>query len=221
MRNTRNKQKTNQIVILAIYVIMAFVVFIIGSILFLTKKVPENYKSYDVNDRVVKARLGGKFETTIGEDEIVVEGKKITLAKIVDPLTLSKNGNEVLFADDTYHFVTQNDHTIYRKYEEDDVKCVLSMDGEFSVIGDKYSIKNGENIVAKAKFSAFDIVGKIIDTNGNTLAIYKSFPFRRDFKVYISPDCIFEDDVVILMCCSYASDRNAKRGGSSKSISRK
>ena len=142
----------------------------------------------------------------------VVKGNIIRL--ITDPLTYyDVNGQKIAYADDTYHFIAQDSHTIVV-----DGVVTAEMVGKVKLIGEAYGIYNAEGqLIANAEFGIFNVNGKITDVNGTTIAVYKANPILQDFTLYISPDCSIDKETLIMICSSYYSDQAADSSDSDSS----
>lgn len=150
-----------------------------------------------------------RLSTTI---EIDKEGERFAKVSgnifrfVTDPLTMyDENNNQVAYANDTYHLVAQDSHSIY----VEDARTA-EMVGQFKVLGEKYDIynKDGDKI-ATVTFNAFNTNGKMYDTDGNLIADYNSIFFFNDFDVRIKENCKIEERTVLMIFCSYYSDQKA------------
>ena len=125
---------------------------------------------------------------------------------LTDPLTFYDNdGNKIAYAGDVYHLIAQDSHAIV--VGED---VTAEMVGRVKLIGEAYDIYNtsGEKI-AYAEFGFLNINGKIVDSEGKVIAVYRAQPVTKDFDVYISPECTLDETTIIMICASYYSDHAA------------
>lgn len=156
-----------------------------------------------------------KLSTTIeieksGESYAQVKGN---IWKIVtDPLTLyDTNGNEIAYAGDEYHLIAQDSHTIIVNGS-----VAAEMVGRVNPFGETYDIYNaGQEKVGRVKFNMFNTKGTMYDADGSIVADYRSFPFFKDFDIRVSDECELDENVVLMIFCSYYSDQNADSSGSS------
>ena len=150
-----------------------------------------------------------RLSTTIeidkeGENFATVNGE--ILKFVTDPLTMyNLNKNKIAYADDSYHLISQDSHSIY-------VDGVFSVEmvGLVKLFGESYDIynKDGEK-VANVTFNTFNTNGKMYDTNGNLIADFNSKFFFNDFDVRISEECTLDEKTVLMIFCSYYSDQSA------------
>ena len=150
-----------------------------------------------------------RLSTTIeidkeGENFATVNGE--ILKFLTDSLTMyDLNKNKIAYADDSYHLISQDSHSIY-------VDGVFSVEmvGLVKLFGESYDIynKDGEK-VANVTFNTFNTNGKMYDTNGNLIADFNSKFFFNDFDVRISEECTLDEKTVLMIFCSYYSDQSA------------
>lgn len=150
-----------------------------------------------------------RLSTTIeidkeGENFATVNGE--ILKFVTDPLTMyNLNKNKIAYADDSYHLISQDSHSIY-------VDGVFSVEmvGLVKLFGESYDIynKDGEK-VANVTFNTFNTNVKMYDTNGNLIADFNSKFFFNDFDVRISEECTLDEKTVLMIFCSYYSDQSA------------
>ena len=135
---------------------------------------------------------------------------------ITDPLTYyDRNGNKIAYADDQYHFIAQDSHTIIC-----DGEVQAEMVGRIKYLGEAYDIygRSGEKI-ARADFDFLNLTGKIVDGRGEAVASYKANPILKDFDVYVSPSCQIDETTLIMIFSSYYSDYAADSSNNSNSNS--
>lgn len=150
-----------------------------------------------------------RLSTTIeidkeGENFATVNGE--ILKFLTDSLTMyDLNKNKIAYADDSYHLISQDSHSIY-------VDGIFSVEmvGLVKLFGESYDIynKDGEK-VANVTFNTFNTNGKMYDTNGNLIADFNSKFFFNDFDVRISEECTLDEKTVLMIFCSYYSDQSA------------
>lgn len=150
-----------------------------------------------------------RLSTTIeidkeNEDFAIVSGN--ILKFVTDPLTMyDLNQNKTAYADDSYHLIAQDSHSIY-------VDGVLSVEmiGLVKFFGESYDIydKDGKKI-ANVTFNAFNTNGEMYDNNGKLIADFNSKFFFKDFDVRISEECTLDEKTVLMIFCSYYSDQSA------------
>ena len=122
-----------------------------------------------------------------------------------DLMMKNKNGDTVKIADDSYNFISQNNHVIMNG---DDVEYVC--DGKIKWLADSYDIYDADsNKIAYVKFNIFDTVGVMVDNDGNEIARYDSGYFRYDYVVSIFDNCEIDDESVLMIFASYFSDKRA------------
>lgn len=162
-----------------------------------------------------------RLSTTI---EIDKEGKDFAKVSgnifrfITDPLTMyDLANNKTAYADDSYHLIAQDSHSIY----VDDIRTA-EMVGLVKFFGESYDIydKDGEKI-ATVTFNTFNTNGEMYDIEGNLIADYNSKLYRKDFDVRIKENCEIDEKTVLMIFCSYYSDQNADSQSSSNSSSKK
>lgn len=160
-----------------------------------------------------------RLSTTIEidkEDEYFAKVKGNILRFITDPLTMyDAEEQKIAYAGDAYHFIAQDSHSIYMN---DGLS--VEMVGLVDFIGDSYDIynANGEKIAA-VSFNFFNTKGEMYDVNGTLIADFHSKMLFKDFDVRISEDCTLDEKTVLMIFCSYYSDRAADSTTSSSSSS--
>lgn len=156
-----------------------------------------------------------RLTTTI---EIDKEGKDFAKVSgnifrfITDPLTMyDLANNKTAYADDSYHLIAQDSHSIYVH----DIRTA-EMVGLVKILGELYDIydKDGEKI-ATVTFNTFNTNGEMYDIEGNLIADYNSKLYRKDFDVRIKENCEIDEKTVLMIFCSYYSDQNADSQSSS------
>lgn len=123
---------------------------------------------------------------------------------VEDPLTLTDtDGNQLAYAGDSYHFISQDSHSII---VGDTVSA--EMVGLTKLLGNAYDIYNADGQkIAYAKFNALNTAGELYDVNGKLIATYGSFVYFKDFTVKISKDCELDPSTALMIFCSYYSDQ--------------
>lgn len=191
------RRNTNR---LKIYAIVLAAIVVLG-IIFSGSKIGPNTK-YDCD--VKNLRLSTDIEiSSEGKDICQVSGNIFRIVE--DPLTMKdSDGNKLAYAGDDYHLISQDSHVIIV-----DSAVTAEMVGRFDLFGNTYDIYNsdGEKI-AKASFNWFDTSGKMHDMNGNLIAEYNSFVLFKDFDVRISDESPLDHTTVLMIFCSYYSDKN-------------
>lgn len=150
-----------------------------------------------------------RLSTTIeidkeGEDFAKVSGNIFKF--FTDPLTMyDSEGNKTAYADDSYHLIAQDSHSVY-------VDGIMSaeMVGLVKLFGESYDIYNvdGEKL-ANVTFNQFNTNGEMYDNNGNLIADFNSKMFFKDFDVRIKEECKLDEKTVLMIFCSYYSDQSA------------
>lgn len=146
-----------------------------------------------------------KTKITFNKDdaEYTVEGNFWRL--VTDPLTLSKNGDVIGKADDTYHIVNQDDHVIVING-----KAEIDVVGNFEVFGNSYELYNVDGIkVGSASFNSFCTSGSIVDTKGVMVAEYSKNFAVNDYTVTIYENSMCSDEAILMIIASYVSDYQA------------
>lgn len=162
-----------------------------------------------------------RLSTTIEidkEDEKFAKVSGNVFKFVTDPLTMyDLNQNKTAYADDSYHLIAQDSHSIYV-----DGVFTVEMVGRVKLFGEAYDIynKDGEKI-ANVTFNTFNTNGKMYDTNGNLIADFNSKLFFKDFDVRISEECTLDEKTVLMIFCSYYSDQATDAKASSQSSSNK
>lgn len=150
-----------------------------------------------------------------GEDFAKVTGN--VLRFVIDPLTMyDLEGKKIAYADDTFHFLSQDSHTI-----NVDGAVTAEMVGLINFFGDTYDIYNpAEEVIAEATFNMFNTKGEMYDKEGNIIADFNSKLFFNDFTVRIYDNCKLDDNTVLMIFCSYYSDQKADISGGAKSTNK-
>lgn len=162
-----------------------------------------------------------RLSTTIeinkeNEDFVSVSGNVFKF--ITDPLTMyDLNENKTAYADDSYHFIAQDSHSIYV-----DGTMPIEMVGLVKFFGESYDIYNREGEkIANVTFNQFNTNGEMYDDNGKLIADFNSKLFLNDFDVRITKDCKLNEKTVLMIFCSYYSDQSADSKATSNSSSKK
>lgn len=200
--------------------IMAFVVIVIGLLIGLAvllghKKDIGPCTEYECD--VKNFRVSTTIEID-KENEAFAKVSGNIFKFLTDPLTMyDLNGNKTAYADDSYHLIAQDAHSIY-------VDGVMSVEmvGLVKIFGEAYDIynKDGEKI-AKVTFNQFNTNGKMYDVNGNLIADFNSKLFMKDFCIRITEDCNLDEKTVLMIFCSYYSDQSADAKASSNNSSKR
>lgn len=161
-----------------------------------------NYTQYECD--VKNFRLS----TTIDiykENEKFVKVSGDVLRFITDPLTMyDAEGIKTAYADDSYHFISQDSHSIFVNG-----KMTVEMVGLTSLFGEEYNIYDKSEKVANVKFNAFNTNGEMYDVDGNLIADFNSNYIANDFSVRITEECKLDEKTVLMIFCSYYSDQKA------------
>lgn len=150
-----------------------------------------------------------RLSTTIEidkEDEYFAKVKGNILRFVTEPLTMyDAEEQKMAYAGDAYHFIAQDAHSIYL-----DDELSIEMVGLVDFIGDSYDIYNGDSEkIANVTFNLFNTKGEMYDVNGTLIADFHSKVLFKDFDVRISEDCTMDEKTVLMIFCSYYSDRIA------------
>lgn len=180
-------------------IIFLVAIVILGTVFSGSKIGPHTKYDCDVKN----LRLSTDIEiSTGGEDICKVSGNIFRVVE--DPLTMKDlEGNKKAYAGDDYHFISQDSHAII-------VNGVVTaeMVGKFDLFGNTYDIYDGAGQkIGMASFNYFDTSGKLVDTENNLIAEYNSFVLFKDFDVRISEDCPLDHTTVLMLFCSYYSDK--------------
>lgn len=143
--------------------------------------------------------------TKEGDYFAMVQGERVHKT-FHDPLTMyDEVGNKIAYADDTYHLIAQDSHSIFVSNE-----MTVEMVGLVDRVGESYDIYNAEGQkIAHAKFNFFNTKGQIHDTEGNLIADSSSKYLFRDYKVRITDRCQLDEKTVHMIFASYYSDQRA------------
>ncbi len=150
-----------------------------------------------------------RLSTTIEidkENEDFAKVKGNIFKFVTDPLTMyDLTENKIAYADDSYHLIAQDSHSIYVDNERR-----VEMLGLVDFFGESYDIYDGNgNKIADASFNLFNTNGKMYDVEGNLIADYNSKLFFNDFEVRIKENCNLDEKTVLMIFCSYYSDQHA------------
>ena len=143
--------------------------------------------------------------TKEGEYFGMVQGERVHKT-FIDPLTMyDEIGNKIAYADDTYHLIAQNSHSIFVSNE-----LTVEMVGLIDRYGESYDIYNADGQkIAYGKFNRFNTRGQIHDSSGNLIADSTSKYLSRDYKVRITDKCQLDEKTVHMIFASYYSDQRA------------
>ncbi len=187
-------KKSKNLIFLAIIVIAIIVIYTSN-----VKSALENATTYACDYRCLSL-----FKTSIEvkmdkQEYATIEGKSVKFVQ--DPLILKKDSDTVGKADDEYHFINQDSHSITVGDE------TIEVVGEFELLGERYSLYNskGESI-GTVRTNLWGTKGIISDNNGSIVAEYNSGWLRKDYSVTVSNDSKISDDTILLIFASYVSD---------------
>lgn len=149
--------------------------------------------------------LSTKIDITVKDKNYCTVSGNI-LRFVEDPLTMwDDEKNELAHAGDDYHFIAQDSHAITVGGT-----VTAEMVGLVELFGEKYDIYNPEGEqIAYAEFNSWDTIGEIWDMEGNLIADYKSGLYGVDFEVRISDNCKIDEKTILMIFCSYYSDKAA------------
>ena len=204
------KRRKTFIVVFSIVIVILIVLSVLFSNALVNfSKIDPNWNSISFDVKLV--RLNTDIKVSKNGDYIGnVKGNIFRI--ITDPLTFyNANGERVAYADDTYHLIAQDSHSIVVNNT-----ITAEMVGLIKILGEAYDIYNTDReLIAYADFDMLNLSGKIIDSHNNILAIYKANPILRDFTIYISDDCTIDETTLIMIFASYYSDQEADSRNSS------
>ena len=192
-------KKRNVLLSLAIAIVL--IVFASGIILSSGSKAkgPHNEYQCDVKTISLSTKIDIKKDN---EDFAFVKGNLFKF--ITDPLTLyDENDNEVAYAGDDYHFISQDSHSIT-------VNGILTaeMVGLVDFFGESYDIYDSEGEqIAEVSFNMFNTIGEMYDMDGTLIADFNSKLFFNDFDVRIYENCEIDEYTVLMIFSSYYSDQ--------------
>lgn len=164
---------------------------------------PENVASrtYDCDYH----SLAFKTKISFTKDSAEYEISGNFLRFLTDPLTLYKNGEVIGSADDSYHVVNQDDHSIVINGNFE-----IAVVGNFEVFGNSYELYKDDEVKAgSASFNTLCTSGSITDTNGNLVAVYEKNPLLNDYTVTIYDNEMCSDEAILMIVASYVSDYHA------------
>ena len=159
-----------------IILVVLICLFLLGGLSSANKQKMSDYTEYKCD--VKSLRMSTTIDIDKDNEEFVkVKGNIFTI--ITDPLKMyDLNENQISYADDTYHFISQDSHSIF-------VNGNLSaeMVGLVKLFGEEYEVynENGEK-VANVTFNMFNTNGNMYDMEGNLIADFNSKFFFNDFK---------------------------------------
>lgn len=198
----------------SVMVVLLVIVCIIAFILSGNRKFEGPHIEYQCD---VKISLSTKINIDKENEEFVKVSGNI-LKFITDPLTMyDLQEQEIAYAGDEYHLIAQDSHTIFVNGQ-----CTAEMVGLVDLFGESYDIYNpsGEK-VAELSINFLNTSGAMYNTEGKVIADFRSKLFFNDFKVRISEECELDDKTVLMIFCSYYSDKAADNNSSTSSSSRK
>ena len=189
----------------AAVVAIAVVLFLLFSIKSCSSYSPPEGKvgrSYECDYRTLSLNTHITFKED-GE-EYSISGKIFTF--LTDPLKLkNENGDVIGYADDSYNFITQDDHSIVvnGKFE-------VAVKGEFELVGEEYTLLNEKGeIVGRADFNGWCTCGAVYDKNDEVIAVYSKSPLFNDYTVTIYDNDLCSDKAILMIIASYVSDYHA------------
>lgn len=195
-----NAKRTSIICTVIILIIIAISIIGCGGI---SKEKSNNASSriYYCDYHTVSFRT--KISYTKDNDNYEITGNLITF--LTDPLELSKNGNVIGVATDSYNIIDQDDHAIIINGEFE-----IDVAGNFKLLGNSYDLydSNG-NKVGSAEFNTLCTYGSIIDTDGIIVAEYNKNIFINDYTVTIYKNTMCSDEAILMIIASYVSDYHA------------
>ena len=197
------KRETKENIIYIVVAVLTIVaIFIQGSISG-DRKFDAPYVEYDCDVKNLQLSTTIKIEKN-GEYLANVKGN--ILALITDPLAMyDAEDEQMAYAGDAYHFITQDSHTIYVNKE-----FSVEMVGLFNIFGETYDIYDlQQKKIARVECNVWNTEGQMYDENDTLLAEYTSNYFFNDFKVRISEKCELDEKTVLMIFCSYYSDQHA------------
>lgn len=193
-----------------IILVVLICLFLLGGLSSANKQKMSDYAEYKCD--VKSLRMSTTIDIDKDNEEFVkVKGNIFTI--ITDPLKMyDLNENQISYADDTYHFISQDSHSIF-------VNGNLSaeMVGLVKLFGEEYEVynENGEK-VANVTFNMFNTNGNMYDMEENLIADFNSKFLFNDFDVRITKDCNLDEKTVLMIFCSYYSDQKADSSRSKK-----
>lgn len=182
------------------------ITLIVCLILFIVTGIPRNIGADRTYFCDVKSlNLNTKIQVNDENGDTLFTAKGDIIKFIEDPLTLyNSNGNQLFHADDTYHLINQDSHTILGNNGES-----YELVGDFNLLGDSYVIyKNGQQI-AEASFNAINTHGELRDNDGEIIADYTSRFGFNDFIIQTRENSLLSDESLIMIFASYYSDQHA------------
>lgn len=193
-----------------IILVVLICLFLLGGLLLSNKQKMSDYTEYKCDVKSLR------LSTTIDIDKDNKEFVKVkgNIFKVItDPLKMyDLNENQIAYADDSYHLIKQDSHSIF-------VNGNLSVEmvGLVKLFGEEYEIynENGEKI-ARVTFNMFNTNGNMYDMEENLIADFNSKFLFNDFKVRITRDCNLDEKTVLMIFCSYYSDQKADSSSSKK-----
>lgn len=191
-----------------IILVVLICLFLLGGLSSANKQKMSDYTEYKCD--VKSLRMSTTIDIDKDNEEFVkVKGNIFTI--ITDPLKMyDLNENQISYADDTYHFISQDSHSIF-------VNGNLSaeMVGLVKLFGEEYEVynENGEK-VANVTFNMFNTNGNMYDMEGNLIADFNSKFLFNDFDVRITKDYNLDEKTVLMIFCSYYSDQKADSSNS-------
>lgn len=186
-------------------VLIAIICFIIGFCSMKGNTITGKYEEYFCD--VKNFKMATTIEIKKGSEEFArVKGN--ILKFVEDPLTMyDLEDNKLAYAGDAYHFVSQDSHSIYLKD-----KYVIEMVGKVDILGETYEIYNfDKEKVGYAEFNEANTYGALYDSGNKLIAEYTSDYARNDFSVRILRESKYDHKALLMLFCSYYSDKYADR----------
>lgn len=195
--------KKSQIFINAICIIVAIVVAVATIVIPIRK--PENAKSqYNCNTHPFALTVDIDVAGADKDDAYNITGEFFSAYE--DNLTMrDQNGDVVREMDDSYNFISQNDHVIL-----DGNGILYSCEGNINIMGNSYDIFNNQKEqIGTVEFNAWNTRGEMRNMDGVVVAQYDSNIFCTDYVVSVFENCEIDDASVLMMFASYFSDIRA------------
>ncbi len=183
-------------------------VIAIGILLFIStgtpKDIEEEYVAYECDVNWFDLHTDITIYTDDNVEYAKVSGN--ILRFLTDPLTMyDPEGNKIGIADDTYHVISQDSHSIFLNGE-----FSIEMVGLIEFFGESYDFYDSTGTkVATATFNYSDSEGELLDMSGNLLADYTSRAGGVDYTVRITENCDIPHNTVLMIFASYYSDKAA------------
>ncbi|KAL6632859.1 hypothetical protein U3516DRAFT_617511 [Neocallimastix sp. 'constans'] len=160
-----------------------------------------DYVNFSLNTKI-------KVYSVIPNEELFYKIEGNILRSVTDPLTLydeRQNHKEIMYADDKYHYFTQDSHIIKSKISNE---ILCEMEGKYKKTynGDSYDLYANNTMVGIAKFNKKNDYGDVETTSGDLIAEFSRDYLTKDYTVQINENNIFTDEVLLMIFASYVSD---------------